>query len=489
MQEIEDFLNSKETYDKVLNYLKTYDNKNLYDAVTSDGGTFIAGGSVSNILISLLHGGRPVINDIDIYRGVMEEINGRTAEQWYPATFVNEDGMEIVDDNYGRVYVAENGARMRVIKHTRKNVFNIIDYLYEDWRRSVRSPKTKEMVILEGFDLNCCKSGLDIINQKIVYTPEFVEFLQTKELKVINPCSPIQTTIRLHKKMKDLDCTCDILHEVRFLTVAFHKIQNESHLTRFIGPETYSKYLAMRDCVDKYFRIRKPNLRGELPYYLQDKKDSVNVWIYEPILNFDIVEDAYSINQLKRIWELLYRPKSGEDQDKINKIYYKGVFLGTNNEDTWSRRVYKNNDLFSDEYETIASYHSERFTFQMLMSKKDYYNCDFDLSHVDFLDEFTRIYYDLRFFLKDCNTLQEQLNMLIFINDLRLKNGDWVFDFLGNIRRHRFALSNLFGYDKIMGKGVVCKEKISDVVEKEKIFREIPKMLKLEISKFKFKKW
>jgi hypothetical protein len=72
MQNIKDFLNSKDTYERVLTILKEHDTKDSFKDVIDSKSNFIAGGSVSNILISMIHGGKPVINDIDIYKEVKE---------------------------------------------------------------------------------------------------------------------------------------------------------------------------------------------------------------------------------------------------------------------------------------------------------------------------------------------------------------------------------------------------------------------------------
>lgn len=132
MSNIIDFLDSKETYLKVLSTLKKYDTQNQIPSVIVDGfkkgkKPFISGGSVSNILISMLHGGEPIINDIDIYQEVKEE-NGRG--DWYPTSFINEEGLEILNDEYGRIFVDESGARMKVNGHSRRGIINFITYVY-----------------------------------------------------------------------------------------------------------------------------------------------------------------------------------------------------------------------------------------------------------------------------------------------------------------------------------------------------------------------
>ena len=64
--------------------------------------------------------------------------------------------------------------------------------------------------ILRGFDFNCCQVGRDLNNNKLYYTEEFVEFLNTKQLEITAVYTPAHTAIRLFKKMKELQCYCNI---------------------------------------------------------------------------------------------------------------------------------------------------------------------------------------------------------------------------------------------------------------------------------------
>ena len=443
MKKIIDFLESKKTYKKVCEKLASYGMESNIDG-------FIAGGSVSNILISMLHGGEPIINDIDIYIQTKENVSS----DWYPSTFINEEGFEIVNDSYGKIF-AENGSRMKVLGHTRKGIFNIINYHYENYKRLDASvPTEKNLLILQGFDLNCCKAGLDFEKEKIIYTPEFVHYLKTKQLRVINPCAPIQTTIRIYKKMRDLNCYCDVEHEMRFLTVAAKNL-NGAQVCKYIGHETYAKYKKYKEFVDKYFTIREPKNSLEIPYPLKDKyyidnnrNPDIKIWLFDPVMEFDIIENVPTINQLKRIWYLLYTYKRGSEQDRINKIFYKNIFLGKKKEDKWFKDYYdENNQLIRE-----VNYSSTRHTYSMILIKNDYYKCDFDLKHVDYIDNFIKEHSGIQIFLKNCCTLMEEYKLIRFIKSLVNKEGIWVIGVLENYIRDN---NNLF--INIINKEVIIK--------------------------------
>lgn len=471
MQDIIEFLNSKETFKKVCLKLATYDTKKEIGDIARKG--FISGGSVSNIIISMLHGGEPVINDIDVYQ---ETKDNSSKEEWYPTTYIDEDGLEIVNDSYGRIFVSEDGARMKVTGHRRKGIFNIISYVYENYRKiGVTTVADKNLVILQGFDLNCCKSGLDLENEKIVYTSEFVEFLKTKQLKVVHPCAPIQTTIRIYRKMKDLDCYCNVDHEMRFLTVAYKNVQS-GQMSKYVGPETYEKYEKCKEFVDKYFTLREPKNSEEIPYSLREKyyignkrNPEVRIWLFDSVMDFNIIEDVSTINKLKRVWQLLYTFKRGSEQDKINKIFYKNVFLGKKSEDSWSRFEYpKIGTLPLGESlpgKEIPYYNSTRYTFRMILTKSDYHKCNFDLKHVDYIDNFTNEHYGLQMFLKNCNTLMEQYELVRFIKSLVNKEGQWV---IGALENSNLDLITTRDDNNKLFMNIIGKDVIIKLVEKYK---------------------
>jgi hypothetical protein len=466
------FLDSKETYYKVLEILKRYVN---IDKINNED--FIAGGSVSNILTSMVHGGQPVINDIDVYHRVEEEkksnINGVKSikDNWYPTTFITESGLQIVDDHYGRIFITETGSMMRVVNHSRNGLINNINYIY----KKGNGDKNEKYVVIDGFDLNCCKAGLDLESEKIIYTPEFVDFLKTKQIRVINPCSPIQSSIRLFKKIKELNAYCDIKHEMRFLTAAAKNLNNRT-INKIIGPETKIKYDKFKNEIEKYFILR-PLKPSDLQYH-NDVEIKENLWSYDPVLNFDIFESVDNMSKLKKIWDLMYNYRNKSEQNKINKIFYKNVFLDKKSvEDVWERVV--RNDDDKNKSEIKPTYNSYRFTFEMLMSKKDYYKCNFNVKHVDYVDEFCHEHGRLRNFLKHTNTLEETYQIIKFIKNLTNKEGQW---FIGSLETLNWS-----EYKDLIG-NTITNDVILEIFKKEKETNTKELVDKIDLKDFKWAK-
>jgi hypothetical protein len=480
-----EFLNDKKTFNKVIEILNQYGN------ISNIKNDFIAGGSVSNIIFHLLHGGKLTINDIDVYKKIetkKENIFGEVIEvskSWYPSVYINEEGLEVLDDSYGRTYVSETGSRMQIVRHSRKGIFNNIDYLFHEgyYKSKNKVKKSKESVILEGFDLNCCKAGIDLVNQEIIYTPEFVEFLETKQMKVINPCAPFQTTIRIYKKLKDLDgITCDIKNEMLFLTVASKNIHG-SQITKIIGPETKEKYDKVKPFVEQYFKLRKPDNINEVrtlglneKHFVNDKLNrDAKIWVYDPVLDFDLIEAVHNINTLKKTWELLYRTKDNFEQDKINMIFYKNIFLGDMKEDVWVRDVWEEG---SNKTTKQPYYCSERFTYQMVLTKKGYYKSDFNINQVDYVDKFVKNNRGISFILNFCDTISNQYDIIKFIESIVEKEGEWVIAVLEDLDSNQ--------RQKIESNGKITKELLLDILKFEKEVNSKEFINKLDITNFRF---
>jgi hypothetical protein len=467
MNKIEEFINSKETFNKVLNILSE---KGDLSKVNQED--YIAGGSVANTLLYLLHGGNLVINDIDVYKMVPtpKEFYGTT--NWYSNLYISPEGLEIINDNYGHFFVSDTGSRMKVTGHSRDGIFNNIAYIYE---HNNKTTKPKECIIIEGFDLNCCQAGLDLINEKIIYTPEFVSFLKTKQMKVVNPCAPLQTTIRIYKKLKELNIYCNIEHEMRFLTLSRNKLSNH-YINICVGVETMLKYDKCKNFVEKYFILREKNDNDYLPSNLKDKK--IDLWVYDSVLDFDIVEDFHSIANLRRIWELLYSPKKKSEQDKINKIFYKNVFLGDLSEDIWTRRHY---DCDKKSYVELPYYNTYRMTAHMILTEKDYYKCDFNIKHVDYLDKFFKEHPLTTKILKHVKTLSQQYKIVKFIKSLVNKEGQWV---IGSLESFNYKI---FMEELEKNNHMVTNELIETIIKKDREYCSQPLIEKLSLKGFEYK--
>lgn len=444
---IKDFLESKETYKKVLEILSHHFDGSLSYAtsnvVTSENETieidgFIAGGSVSNILYYLLYGVKPVVNDIDIFfhkktrKPIFTKKNSETK--------LEKITSNVVDVGWYGSNRSENS--FKIYGHKREGILNYV-------HTCIFSEDKSYTVFLDNFDLNCCKSGLDIKNEKIVYTEDFVEFLKSRQIEISKVINPIQTTIRIKNKVKDLDCYCDIDSEISLLqhaSIYHHKIGIQ------IGEETYAKYLNNKDFVDKYFTIKEldySKISFNSPFTVINGES----WIFEPKLNGYIVPFWFNnVNQLYVYWRLFKSNLSRSKKSKIDKIMSYIYSNGFSKLNTFDSKVFVTERLLGNSV-AYKNYTKQGLNYYMgikdikvhqinstiwkfLISNNRYYDCDFDIRHLKLIEKFSREHLNLFRIFNGFNgdiTVQSQYEIIKYIKSMSKKKGLWIIGELENV--------------------------------------------------------
>lgn len=107
-------------------------------------------------------------------------------------------------ENYWRFTESSYQLGYKILSVFRRGLKNII--FTGKPRRSIADHKSlfsfdmEAMKVLKGFDLNCVQVGIDLRTGKIFYTPEFVGFLHSKQLRILQPYRPWHTIIRYYQK-------------------------------------------------------------------------------------------------------------------------------------------------------------------------------------------------------------------------------------------------------------------------------------------------
>ena len=185
---------------------------NLSKLSTIPSTGFLAGGAVANTLLKMKYkDNKYPINDLDIYveEPPTEEVFDKRGGP------LRSEELVIFGGYHGNYVGYKEGTSYRIKSVSRDNLLNWINI--SNLSQS-KDNFCKFTFILKGFDLNCCQVGIDLSTNTLYYTPEFEEFLMTKQLEVTSIYTPPHTAIRLFKKKKELNCFCNIEKSMEILS-------------------------------------------------------------------------------------------------------------------------------------------------------------------------------------------------------------------------------------------------------------------------------
>lgn len=437
---------------------------------------FLAGGSVSNMLLSLYTYGDPyqfVVNDLDVYVDATEEqINGPrdnnndmygyTPSRETSPSDTHDNTPKPSEDEYGSGYIIETGEYSNIIKTGRNGLLNVIAV---EVRHNKPSKDSHHMVIIKTFDLNNTQSGIDLETGKLYFTKDFQEFLETKQMKIVLPHRPIQTAVRMVKKHVQMCNTiyCNFEEEFEYLHNTLYSCYDTP---KKIGPITHDKFLKYRKVSYHYIK------NGEILTNNIDMTEYFDI-AFDRFIRLtprDIpfggvlgdIKNYFPTLTFSRVWDLLVRVKKSSHRKKIMKII-KAPF---------QTRQYET--LIIDPSDIKISNVLNKPIFQALTSYDKFYDCDFTTEHILEIDDYIHEHYSLKnkLILHNKN-VQEMLNMVRTIKSVEKREGGWVVGVVESnkpdLTKHTFS------------------EWLNDVVEREKRKLSTPLIDGLDLEGFKYK--
>lgn len=167
----------------------------------------IAGQAVASAVQDLYFGGRGgVYNDIDVFSRVRKSEPLSEPPQRAVRTVLQTEGI-LVSESYAALNYSAR-VRYQVLSTSQEGLFNHIGV---DSNRIRRVPRVSMEVhelfardIVRSFDFNCVQVGIDLKNRKLIWTPEFERFVQSRQIEVSRHHTPGHTAIRLLKKLSEL---------------------------------------------------------------------------------------------------------------------------------------------------------------------------------------------------------------------------------------------------------------------------------------------
>ena len=419
-REIINFLEDKKTYEKVLDILRPLDNsdnKNFGSEVED----LIAGGSVANTIYHLLYKERspqPIINDIDVFSmEVNNDIFFRTPTDEH---FLIGEGIsnETNVDGYGKIWVGKYGNTLSMVSTTRNGLLNKIN-LYVTNQSKGFNPIDYYDDVISVFDLSNCQAALDRVNQKIIYTERFVEFLLTHKIEVTNLNTPLQTSFRLNKKVSELGCTeTNIESEINLIK---HSSLIFGSYNNYVGPIWKERIKENKEFFLNIFKFKKNGA-----FYGPNEESFVYIFkTFEIRHNFNNLRRFSSHNSLMTYWDVFVRGKNPKLKSKLESYIPK---LTSNQ---YSKTIMSSNyKPLKSNINLLAENNVEfyDFIFDYLGENPNYLNGDIEnefdkLCYVKKIINETQQFLDFRFTL--VNTLDDHVKFLNYFEGKFCKNGQW----------------------------------------------------------------
>ena len=366
-RKIIDFLESDETYNKVLDIISMECRENGTQIDEHPQEYFIAGGAISNTIHHLLNpeiNKKPIINDIDFFF-----FNRRTELDF---GLYNDDGFitqslnpVVSMDDYGRTWLGARGESIRMSNSERFGIVNkvTIDVHLSQSTEFVSTDYYEQLI--QNFDLNCCCVGIDRVNNKIIYTKKFVDFLCNNKIEVISVTYPLQTAVRMLRKSKELQS--DVTNFETEMSLLQHSFVLNRERT--IGLEWFEKSKKYESFVMKYFSFSssdsymRPALDGLYTYTSND---------FSLVQYFDQFRFR-SENSLIGFWDLFVRKKDLKKLNDLITFYVQNTpfKIGPSEEISWS--------YFKTHHDRIKTANMNFDFIDSLGLVPDYFDSDFNV--------------------------------------------------------------------------------------------------------------
>lgn len=279
---------------------------------------FLAGGSIANIIWESVSGNKAIVNDIDIFHfdGLKENIDKNDKSSLF--NFKNQE-TKYYEDYTGLCFSVRTKEFYSIVSAERDGMFNNIRY---------KSNTEDPTLIIRSFDINATRVGYHIDTDKIYWTKEFEEFLQTGDLKICNLMTPCHTAVRIAKKSKDLNAK---LNEFEFKLLQYGLSRGFSDKIKWRFKEKYQQmYNDHLDILKPFFRIKRDSQTEN--YVLTQHNEKVELYFLESVLTGHLKDSDDIVvfkNQSKEIF----------DDINLNSVYNTTDFL------FYMRYIYGNEKL------------------------------------------------------------------------------------------------------------------------------------------------
>jgi hypothetical protein len=417
-----DILKEKNIVDRILSDLSKY------GEIPNKG--FLSGGAVANTLMGYVWGGEYPINDLDIFIDDTDNMNVFR----HVGTPLRSNKLIIEGDGYMVTKLSyDHGSNYQIVSVGREGFLNTI--FIHSARQNVGYS-----YILNGFDFNCCQVGIDLDNNTICYTESFENFLDNKQLEVTAIYTPAHTAIRLFKKLDELKCYCNVEESMNLLSQPL-LMENLVHLSRrqfglYFSTKYKEMYFTYYSKIREYFKLTKFFDHKKDLWCLRngikqaDNSDHVTNWL-NPNANIptEVLSNWAKNNDI--MWTLT--PKKYVDVDsEIRKVLFGVSYNPLTFMNAYNIVKGKTNKKLKAKAEKVVM--GDYYLCKVIsLVDNNFYNCDFDSSHVKELESFMdKDRWVVPYIAKNRLNLQESLILSREIKKVYSNDGEWVSELVAN---------------------------------------------------------
>jgi hypothetical protein len=409
-------LESNETFNEVLNIIKheCHTHGTQFDVVSLND--FIAGGAVANTLHYMFNKDRfdkPIINDVDVFSFEFAGVS-----EWYDVryernlidSFITSNLERCIGEDYGQHFLAHFGDEICMTDTSRDGIINEVKLKVLRRDLSITMPlENYYLEVIKNFDLNCCMAGLDRINNKIIYTDEFVDFILFNRIEVTELKFPLQTAYRMKRKAEELDTIKSNLKSELLLL---------KHSSRFrgvnqIGPiwiERVENNISLFSENFNFVSVPKSEEGDfEKKYYTTKELPKLDIELLWGVSLQSLLR--YDKSQLLVFWDLFFR---GKHSDEVTKAVLDFIEPDT---DEQIIEVHRS--------PIESSIYFKFFILKSISYSKDYLNCGLiSKSDLNRLYKFTKYLHKhgIDFELFSVENIEKQMELIDFFKRRFIKD-------------------------------------------------------------------
>jgi len=312
----------------------------------------VAGGCIASAIFEELNIDwiNPVYNDIDIFYNIFHIKNhkdGSTFEEFLLPKFKNSRvetlknwQVEATQNVYGSITI-DSQYDYEVMSSRRYDMLNIV------YCKSFTKGSFLETVV-DSFDINSIKVGIDLSTNRLYATSEFWKFLETKQLEIDTFHTPNQSFIRLVKKQ--IEYGSGVFCDLKLNAILVSKAIIELNKLGTFGIKAKNTALDYIDIINKsgfYLKAKDVVLGGYPTYYLQASpslySSQYNMfygspWSQKTGLTMREIKSAYKIVTAKKSFkEVIFEYSNHNRSSTIGALIKYRPSLFTNSKDTLFR--------------------------------------------------------------------------------------------------------------------------------------------------------